>query len=344
MKKRVLYFDILKVIAIFFVIFIHVISEYWKNLNVKDINFLILTILDSISRFCVPIYFMISGALFLNEDKKVTIKDVLKKYVPRVLVIFIFWNLVYNFLNIIVNKEIIDINIILEIIKNTLLGKGIFHLYFLPIISGYYLCLPILKQVTKKENKNILKYLIIILFIFLGLKGVLSYLFNISISYSILFSGYLIYFILGYYLNTFEISKKNTNIIYALGFIGLIITSVCTIYYSMHNNLTEVFFKYNSFNVIMYSSAVFLFAKNNFNKFNEKLLNVLSKVNFGMYLIHGLILGLLEYVGIFKLIDSISISLSVIINSIIIYILSFIVVFILDKIPFIRRLVSLERR
>ena len=36
MKKRVLYFDLLKAIAIIFVILIHVISEYWDNLDVNS--------------------------------------------------------------------------------------------------------------------------------------------------------------------------------------------------------------------------------------------------------------------------------------------------------------------
>ena len=277
MKKRVLYFDILKAIAIVFVILIHVISEYFSTLSVSSVDFLVLTILDSISRFCVPVYFMISGALFLNEEKKITIKDVLKKYIPRILLIYVFWNLVYSFLDLIVNKATITCSTVGNIILDTILGKGIFHLYFLPIIIGFYLCAPIIKNITKKENRNILKYLLVILFVFLGFSGVLRYLFNISISYSILFGGYLIYFILGYYLNTFEISKRNTRIIYILGFIGLLITSICTLIFSKVNGITEVFFKYNSFNVIMYSAAIFLFAKNNFTRFSSARFNASSR-------------------------------------------------------------------
>ncbi len=341
MKKRVLYFDLLKVIAIIFVILIHVISEYWDNLDVNSNTFIVLSILDSISRFCVPVYFMVSGALFLNEEKKVTIKDVLKKYVPRILLLFVFWNIVYSFINIFVNKDVVTFKMICGVFLDTILGKGIFHLYFLPIIIGFYLCLPILKQITKEENKNILKYLIIVLFIFFGFNRIANYLFNVSLSYTIVFSKYLIYFILGYYLNTFNISKKNTNTIYILGIIGLIITMVGTIISSKANGITDVFFKYDTFNVILYSASVFLFAKNYFTRFNEKLLMVLSQTNLGVYLIHGLVLGLLEYTKLFNIIDSTSITLSVIINSVIIYILSTACVYVLMKIPYIKKIVSI---
>lgn len=341
MKKRVLYFDLLKCVAIIFVVLIHVISEHWDTLDVNSNTFVILSILDSISRFCVPIYFMVSGALFLNEEKKVTIKDVIKKYVPRVLLLFVFWNVTYSILNIIVSKDAITFASIGEVLLNTILGEGIFHLYFLPIIIGFYLCLPILKQITKVDNKNILKYLILVLFIFFGFNRIMEYLFDTSISYTIFFGKYMIYFILGYYLNTFNISKKNTKIIYSLGIFGLIITIIGTIISSRANGITDVFFKYDTFNVIIYSTAVFLFAKNYFVKFNEKLLNILTKTNFGVYLIHGLILGLLEYTKLFNLIDGTSISLAVIVNSIIIYIVSTSCVYILMKIPFIKKLVSI---
>ena len=341
MKKRVLYFDILKIVAIVFVILIHVISEYWDSLNINSGSFIILSILESISRFCVPIYFMVSGALFLSDEKKITFKDILKKYVPRILLLFVFWNLLYSFLSVIITKDVITLKMVGKVLLNTLLGEGIFHLYFLPIIIGFYLCVPLIKKITVKENKELLKYFIIILFIFFGFERLLEYLFNISISYQLLFGGYLIYFILGYYLSTFEISKKETNIIYILGILGFIITLGFTIVFSKAKGITDVFLKYDTFNVIMYSSCVFLFAKNYFNKFNDKLLNVLSKTNFGVYLIHGLVLGLLEYIGLF---DKLPIVLSIVLNCAIIYIVSTICVYILIKTPIIKRLVSLERR
>ena len=71
MKKRIVYFDVLKVITCFMVIMIHVISRTWYVLDLKSNEFTFLTILDSICRCAVPIYLMISGAIFLNEDKNI---------------------------------------------------------------------------------------------------------------------------------------------------------------------------------------------------------------------------------------------------------------------------------
>ena len=87
MKKRIVYFDVLKVITCFMVIMIHVISRNWYVLDLKSNEFTFLTILDSICRCAVPIYLMISGAIFLNEDKNIKIKDMFRKYILNIFIL-----------------------------------------------------------------------------------------------------------------------------------------------------------------------------------------------------------------------------------------------------------------
>src|SRR5574344_2326895 len=99
-NKRLWYFDVLKIISAIAVVLIHVISEYWYALDINSINFKILTILDSCCRFCVPIYLMISGALFLDENKIIDLKYLFKHYILRIFLIFIICNLIYSLLNI----------------------------------------------------------------------------------------------------------------------------------------------------------------------------------------------------------------------------------------------------
>ena len=67
MKKRIVYFDVLKVITCFMVIMIHVISRNWYVLDLKSNEFTFLTILDSICRCAVPIYLMIKNVRFYKN-------------------------------------------------------------------------------------------------------------------------------------------------------------------------------------------------------------------------------------------------------------------------------------
>ena len=218
MKKRIVYFDVLKVTTCFMVIMIHVISRNWYVLDLKSNEFTFLTILDSFCRCAVPIYLMISGAIFLNEDKNIKIKDMFRKYILNIFLIYLFWNMTYSILNIIVyGNKIINVKVLKDIFISTILGNGIFHLKFLVTIIGFYLCVPFVRCIAKKENKNLLQYLIILLFIFTCTPSILT-VFNINLKYPTLFTGFTLYFILGYYLNTFEINKKYFRLISVLLF------------------------------------------------------------------------------------------------------------------------------
>ena len=121
MKKRIVYFDVLKVITCFMVIMIHVISRNWYVLDLKSNEFTFLTILDSICRCAVPIYLMISGAIFLNEDKNIKIKDMFRKYILNIFLIYLFWNMIYSILNIIVyGNKIINVKVLKDIFISTI--------------------------------------------------------------------------------------------------------------------------------------------------------------------------------------------------------------------------------
>lgn len=340
--KRIIYFDLLKIISCFAVVVIHVISEFWYDLNPNNVNFIILTIIDSIIRFAVPIYFMVSGALFLDENKTITIKDIFTKYILKIFIIYVIWNMFYTLgTNVIINKEILTLNTFALAFRNTILGNGIYHLYFLVIIIGFYLCVPILKKITKKENKKVIEYFIILLFVFTSLNNLLSFLFNISLGYPILFGGFALYFILGYYLHNFNLSKKTTYIIYILGLLGIAYTIIGTINYSNHlQKPNEFLFNYILPNIVFISSSVFLLFKNMKITMSEKRLkriNVLSKNYFGIYLIHGLVIGIIEKLGFFNL--NLNLSLLIIIGSIICYIISFIIIYIISKIPILKKIV-----
>lgn len=341
MKKRILYFDLLKIISSFMVVLIHVVSRFWYGLGFKTIDYIILTSLNSIARFCVPIYFMISGALFLNEDKEMSIKTLFKKYIPRILFIYIVWNMLYNTINLYTNNTILNFETISRTFIQTLLGNGTYQFGFLTTLLGFYLCVPVLRLICKRQNKKELKYLLLIMFIFITIKEI-TYLTvgNLyKFSYIILFSNYIFYFILGYYLNTFEITKKKKNIIYSLGIVALIFT----IFATLHRSITigyhaQEYLDYLSFNICIYSAAVFLLFKNIFNKkTSNKIIYKFAQIYFGIYLIHGLILGILIKLGSLDL--NIPITLIVIINTLTTYSISILISFIISKIPIIRKLI-----
>ena len=72
--------------------------------------------------------------------------------------------MIYSVLSVLVyGNKLINVKVIKDIFVSTILGNGVFHLKFLVTILGFYLCVPFIRCITKKENKNLLQYLIVLL-------------------------------------------------------------------------------------------------------------------------------------------------------------------------------------
>lgn len=94
-NNRVFYMDFLRVISMFAVIILHTASSKINSVDICGLNWQVLNFFDSATRWCVPIFVMISGILFLNPKKEISIGNIYKKYIPRLLVILFAWNFLY---------------------------------------------------------------------------------------------------------------------------------------------------------------------------------------------------------------------------------------------------------
>ena len=80
-SQRIVYLDLLRLMATLAVIFLHgATSEFY--LPHSSMNWYIAATEDSIVRWCVPVFVMISGALFLNPNKEITYREILWSIVP----------------------------------------------------------------------------------------------------------------------------------------------------------------------------------------------------------------------------------------------------------------------
>ena len=77
MKQRLVNFDLLRILCCFSVILIHVSAIVWYDYEMKSFDWQISTFYDTLVRFCVPVFYMISGMLFLSR-KSIDIKKYIK--------------------------------------------------------------------------------------------------------------------------------------------------------------------------------------------------------------------------------------------------------------------------
>ena len=95
-NSRIIYADLLRIIATFAVIVLHVSASKWYDTPVKDFNWQIYNLYDSLVRWAVPIFVMLSGMFFLNPEKFVSTSNIIKKYIFRILLAIIVWGLFYQ--------------------------------------------------------------------------------------------------------------------------------------------------------------------------------------------------------------------------------------------------------
>lgn len=300
-------------------------------------------IYDSFVRWGVPIFIMISGALFLDRENIISIRKLYTKNITRIVIAYLFWSIVYSLYNFERNETLIDLT--LNVIK------GPIHLWFLKMLLGLYIIVPILRSITLNKRTEI--YFLVLAFITTFLipflidilrlydKELVIILDNFIDSFYLnLAVGYSGYFVLGHFLNTYTLSNTFKRYIYVLGFLSLITVLFFT--HTLSHKLgtpQKVLFDNLKPFTLFESMAIFVFVKDRLRDVPEQLkdfLYLLSKLTFGVYLTHLIVIMVLKK----------SLTLEQFNNNTILYIPCFTIVvllisttlsFMLSKIPIIRK-------
>ena len=339
--------DIARIAAIFSVMLLHMSAWTIYSHPVATKDWMICVSFDSISRFCVPLLIMVSGALWLDPKRDIE-SSYLFRHVLRLVTALIAWNLIYALFytarNYFASGEIVFDPQALSGGRYTLLGN--YHLIFLYALIGLYLVVPLLRRVV--TSKRTMEYLLILAFLVSGAfplfsqnqwisEHVMPFLVAPSPSFV---AGYIGYFVLGFYLANVKLPKWFEYALYAAGICGLAGTIVgVTIQSSQADALSEQFFTYTMLNIGCYTAAAFYFIKRvalgvKVSNLVGKALRLISCCCFGAYLCHDLIILCLTQIGVTPALFPLWISIPAF--AVVIFIFSLMVSYVLNKIPVVK--------
>ena len=350
-KSRIYSFDVLRILAVLGVIMIHVAATYVKKSDLQSVAFDWGNLFHGITRFAVPAFIMLSGALMLDENKKVTAKKSLK-YACVMLVLLVIWSFVYAAFFYIIVPESKGNEISTEKFINGFV-YGHYHLWYLYMIIGLYLMTPVLRTFVKKENKKVISYLLLLsVIICFTVKFANFFLmeyvvekdwitplvdkFNFS-----MMGVYLTYFIAGWYVVNIEIKKSRRIFIYVLGAIGAFLTVFINWFYAQQGkNVQKIFHFEDIVNVLFFGIAFFMFfyyaLKNKKFRKTKGMLVGVSKLTFGVYLVHVIVL---YYVNLYA--EGIEdVFVRIMVEFAATTIISFAVCFVLSKLPLLKKLIK----
>ena len=327
--KREYSFDILRVISMIMVIIVHVSNVYSRSFGfISNSSFIFSLIFNTISRISVPIFLMISGALLL--DRKFDFKKY-KKRIIKFLILIIVWDIIY------LVWEYYYLHISYDKLYNLLFNPYRAHLWFLYTILLLYLIQPVLRKILIKSNIQV-KVLLLTLWILFSTG---SMIFKPLAQYFTFFS-YMGFFIIGKYL--YDYIKKNDlskyNILLILTILVSITLSVVLNYKTSikYNMFYNLYFAYRTPFIILSSFAFYTLIITNYKKDSlNKIIQKLSDLSLGVYLIHGIFLDITIKTFVYQSINSL---IGIPIFTILIFIASVISTYILSKIKYIKTIIQ----
>lgn len=294
----------------------------------------------SITRWCVPVFVMMSGS-FALEKYNGNLKDFFGKTFKRIMLPFIFWSMVYLLFyhgKDLVSNQTTAAEKMDFVFRQFLSGTAV-HLWFVYMILSMYLLFPLLSKFVKYCSKQEMFYFLCLWFIGLNMTPILTnYETDFDSSY---FSGFIGYLLLGNYLFKEE-RKPNNWWIFLLFLLAWLFTFIGTYFLSNKSHaMDETLLTSLTPNIALLSLAVYLLFKNvqvNLHQAFRKIIDTISEHSYGIFLVHILVLTLFNHFHFeYTFIASI---ISIPLLSIACLLISFVLVYLLKKIPFLKVLIG----
>lgn len=290
-ENRIYGLSYVRAIACIGIIFIHAIYSaivlFGKDLSLAE-HIAYRSILNNLM-WAVPCFFMVTGILLLNPEKEIAYGKLFKKYIARILGAIVVFGFIFTLLELIFSNDQTGINQILNGLYEVFAGKSWSHMWYLYALVGLYLLLPFYKMITKNSEEKDIRYLLIVLFVFLSIVPLLD-IWEINCGFYIHVSTiYPFWLFLGYYMKHWGMKKSK----WFYGIMAVLSIAIITLLtwfrWSYEVASLEKFFSYSSCIVIVQTIGIFTCICGS-RLLNDsvmgKVLCFIDKHSFGIYLIH----------------------------------------------------------
>lgn len=341
-NKRILYFDVLNIMACFCVILMHhngIVHFFSDTMQWKQA-----LIVEVVAYWAVPVFFMLTGATLLDYSERYDTKTFFKKRVFRTLIPFLLWSII----SLVVYRKLGTLSFddfSVKSILNAIINTKIEPVYwFFPTYFGVCLGIPVLSVLRK--NRTVLWYMVGVSFLFNSclppLLGLLNIQWNGAIGFPV--TTYLVYVVWGYLLSTEHQSKKKCIVAAMLAVFAMIFRYVAIYKLSFRDGTKNgLFFSYGYFTAVLLAIGVFVVVKKICTKYlvNSRYINTaltrISACSFGIYLIHRLVM-IFEQNCIFVGIETESLFWRTA-GALVTYMICLVLVYVMKKIPILRKVV-----
>ena len=311
--ERIDYLDALRTAACFTVVMLHVAALNTYHVEFRSHEWNIFMCYESIVNWAVPEFVMISGAVLLR--KQYTYHILLKKAL-RLVFIFVIWSFIYLVSDIICN----GIDSYRNAVWLQVLLQGHYHMWYLIMLSGLYCVLPILKEIVDRPVLRRTFVILSIVFTFAipslralpqldGFGNVLQ-IPAVGVGYRVFFNivddinfhltiGYVSYLVIGYAIssNKYYCNSRTFLIGTTMVILGTLLAGL-EIKQAVSKEAAGVFMQYYQVSIVLQSCGIMMIAKALSGTKIVHFLATLSPLMLGIYLVHPLIIEVMQKQGI----------------------------------------------
>ena len=145
--------------------------------------------------WAVPVFFMITGMLFLRKEMHVKSSEWLFKYSRRILLALVVFGIPYAALKLVM-ADGLSISLLDKAILAFLSDTGFGHLWYLYALIGIYLIMPVLKKFVDNASEGEIQLVLCALFVLDFCFPLFSRLSNLKIAFNSQFLYPVFYFLL----------------------------------------------------------------------------------------------------------------------------------------------------
>lgn len=274
----------LRIFATICVIYLHTCSTLSENqelFNLSKMQKIFFNASYQMMYWAVPVFFMITGMLFLREEIQVKHREWIFKYARRILLALVVFGIPYAALKLVMTDGL-SISLWKNVVLAFLSDTGFGHLWYLYVLIGIYLIMPVLKKFTDNASDAEIQLVLGVLFVFNFCFPLFSRLSNLKIAFTSQFLYPVFYVLLGHWLfkNKEKVNRK------VIGIIAIF----CVVLIWILNIMSwspNVWTSYDSPLISVLAAVVFLMFVS--KEWSEKCwLRNVDRLCFGAYLIHPL--------------------------------------------------------
>lgn len=299
--RRLIYPDLLRILAMAAVVTLHVAMRDLQDVPIGSPSWQVMNFYDGAARWCVPIYVMVSGMFLLRPARNVDdLRQAYRKAFGRALrlaSILVIWSVVYQGFALRATRKPVTVEGVVSALWEMWFSPIYYHLWFLYMLVPLYFLAPLLQVFIARTDPVHQRWLVLVLFVggpVLTLVTTLVQIITGEGVYRVMpeYTGYLFYFLLGWWLSTVELDGRWRRWTMLGGLLGLAVTIGGTWWASRAvGRFHDGFYNYLALPTVLVAAAVFVLVRHASRAWQPSprttaAVTGASALTLGIYLLH----------------------------------------------------------